>query len=137
MATSGTIMSERMLALDQKYPHPSRILLPCHGLAQLIEKQQLQKIPTCLEELFQDIEKKKVEVVVLGCTHYAFIKKEIEQALKHKVIFVDGSEGVSKQVYSLLASNNLFNPQTQQGSLSFILTDAATEKTISKYLNSI
>lgn len=137
MATSGTIMSERMLALDQKYPQDSRVLLPCHGLAQLIETQQLQKIPACLEDLFQDIEKKKVEVVVLGCTHYPFIKEEIEQALGHKVIFVDGSEGVSKQVYSLLESNNLFNPQTQQGSLSFILTDANTEKTISKYLNSI
>ena len=136
MATPGTIHSERLLELDQKYVQKSRILLPCEGLAALIENQELEKVPSYLNKLFQNIPKEKIEVVVLGCTHYPFIQKELLDAFSHDVIFVDGSLGVCKRVLYLLKENNIENGQIQKGKLSFILTDPKTEMVISRYLKS-
>lgn len=135
MATPGTIHSERLLELDSKYAQKGRILLPCEGLAALIENQELEKIPSYLDQLFQNISKEKVDVVVLGCTHYPFIQKELLDAFSHDVIFVDGSLGVCKRVLFLLKENNIENGQVEKGKLSFILTDPKTENVISKYLN--
>lgn len=135
MATPGTIYSQRMLELDRKYVQRSRILLPCEGLAALIENQELEKIPNYLEQLFQNIPKETIEVVVLGCTHYPFIQRELLEAFSHDVVFIDGSLGVCKRVLYLLKENNMENGQSQKGKLSFILTDPKTEMVISKYLD--
>ena len=50
----------------------------------------------------------KVENVVLGCTHYPLIKKEIKSVLG-KVKFFDGSKMVAKHVKEILKENNLEN----------------------------
>jgi len=137
MATPGTIRSERLMELDKKYHQKKRTLLACDGLAELIEKDDLEKIPIYLENLFKNIEKDSIEVVVLGCTHYPFIEKEITKALGHEVIFVDGSNGVAKRTKYLLEKNHIENTQNSEGRLSFLLTDSSKEKIITKYLNSI
>ncbi len=134
MATPGTIQSDRLMELDHTYHQKSRILLSCDGLAEIIENQELETLPTYFENLLKPIDCKKIEVVVLGCTHYPLIKEEIEKAIGHKVIFIDGSDGISKRVRQLLVENNLKNPQITQGKLSFVLTNPNTKKVIEKYL---
>lgn len=134
MATPGTIHSERLLELDQRYHQENRTLLSCSFLAQLIENQQLDQIPGYLEKLFQNIDRKQVEVVVLGCTHYPFINQEIEKAIGHAVIFLDGSIGIAKRVKQLLEENNLQNLSNHKGKLSFILTNPETEEVVWKLI---
>ena len=95
MATEGTINSEKFLTLFNKYDNKNTILLPCKGLAELIEEGNDVKINQYLDDNLSKY--KDIDNVVLGCTHYPLIKKNIRRVLGD-VKFFDGSLGVSKEL---------------------------------------
>ena len=95
MATEGTINSEKFLTLFNKYDNKNTILLPCKGLAELIEEGNEVKIDRYLDDNLSKY--KDIDNVVLGCTHYPLIKKNIRRVLGN-VKFFDGSLGVSKEL---------------------------------------
>ena len=95
MATEGTINSEKFLTLFNKYDNRNTILLPCKGLAELIEEGNDVKINQYLDDNLSKY--KDIDNVVLGCTHYPLIKKKIRRVLGD-VKFFDGSLGVSKEL---------------------------------------
>ena len=95
MATEGTINSEKFLTLFNKYDNRNTILLPCKGLAELIEEGNDVKINQYLDDNLSKY--KDIDNVVLGCTHYPLIKKNIRRVLGD-VKFFDGSLGVSKEL---------------------------------------
>lgn len=102
MATPGTIASEKFLELYHKYDNHNTILLPCNGLAELIENGR------CVDDyLLKNIGKySNIENVVLGCTHYPLIKKEIKKILGN-VKFYDGAVGVTNELLRVLKAHNI------------------------------
>ena len=80
MATKGTMDSERFHLLYDKYHHDNFYLLSCVGLANLIESGNKDSIINYLESHLSQY-KGKVSNVVLGCTHYPLIKREISKVL--------------------------------------------------------
>lgn len=123
MATPATIESERFLKLYHNYDNGKTILLPCDGLANLIESGKTKQIN---EYLNVNLPKEKVEVVVLGCTHYPLIKDEIRSILGD-VIFYDGGNGVARQLKKLLEENNLIS-NNSKGSISFCDSSNSIQK---------
>lgn len=104
MATKGTIESEKFLSLYKKYDNNNTILLPCSGLADLIEEGDNLKIT---EYLSSNLSKYRgVDNVVLGCTHYSLIKDDIKKVLGD-VNFFDGSIGVSRELLRQLEFRNI------------------------------
>lgn len=95
IATKGTIESEKFLALYHKYDNNKTTLIPCSGLADLVEEGNMEKIDQYLEKHLNKY--KGVSNVVLGCTHYPLIKDNIRKVLGN-VNFFDGSVGVSKEL---------------------------------------
>jgi glutamate racemase len=47
--------------------------------------------------------------LILGCTHYPLIKKQINQYYDGKVTVLDTSEIVAKSLYDYLENNHLLN----------------------------
>ena len=64
MATEGTIKSEKFLTLFNKYDNKNTILLPCKGLAELIEEGNEVKIDRYLDDNLSKY--KDIDNVVLG-----------------------------------------------------------------------
>lgn len=115
MATPATINSEKFLNLYHHYDNGNTILLPCSGLANLIEKGNNLEIHNYLN---QNIPKEvQIEVVVLGCTHYPLIKQEIQNVIGN-VIFYDGSNGVAQRLKNLLEDNQLLS-ESKIGNIIF------------------
>lgn len=104
MATKGTMDSERFHLLYDKYHHDNFYLLSCVGLANLIESGNKDSIINYLESHLSQY-KGKVSNVVLGCTHYPLIKREISKVLGD-VTFYDGAVGVSKQLKRIVDENH-------------------------------
>lgn len=52
---------------------------------------------------------KKIDALILACTHYPLIKPEIEGYYKNRVKIVDSAEIVAKHVKAVLEANNLVN----------------------------
>lgn len=110
MATPATIESERTYELirDNKRYDQNIYLLPCPGLAKAIEEKNKEKIKRILQNDFKDYKDKEIDAIVLGCTHYPFIRKEILEEMPNTVL-IDGSLGVSKEVKKQLEEHGLLN----------------------------
>ena len=112
MATKGTMDSEKFHNLYDKYHRNNFYLKSCVGLANLIEQGNTNEIKEYLNENIKEY-KEKVNSVVLGCTHYPLIKKEIKEILGD-VTFYDGSIGVAKRLKEVIKENNFIsNNKTQ------------------------
>lgn len=116
MATKGTLESEKFLALYHKYDNNKTTLLSCSGLADLIEKGNMEDVNLYLENNLKKY--KGVDNVVLGCTHYPLIKENIRGVLGD-VKFFDGSVGVSKELLRQLELRNI-NYDNQKLKIKFI-----------------
>lgn len=115
MATKATINSEKFHKLFDTYDNHNTVLLPCPGLADLIEEGNENKINDYLENKLKDY--KDVKNVVLGCTHYPLIKDEIKKVINN-ANFYDGSLGVAKHTKEILEKNNLI--ENRDGKILFI-----------------
>ena len=116
MATKGTIESEKFNLLYEKYNNNKTYLLPCVGLADIIEKENDKELKSYLQEKI-GIYKGQVENVVLGCTHYPLIKKDIQKVLG-EVVFFDGSKRVAEHLKDILIEKDLISNQI--GEIEFI-----------------
>lgn len=107
MATKGTIESEKFNLLLKKYDNHKTYILPCVGLADVIEEGNQEKI---IQYLKENIEKYKgtVENVVLGCTHYPLIQNEIKEVLGD-VTFFNGAPNLAKHLKEVLQEKNMLN----------------------------
>ncbi|MBQ8131072.1 MAG: glutamate racemase [Bacilli bacterium] len=99
MATPATIESERTneLVKDNIREDQEIYLVPCFGLANAIERKDQDEINQLLKDILKDYMDKDIDSVVLGCTHYPYIKKEISSFLPNAELS-DGSVGVAKEV---------------------------------------
>ena len=132
MATKGTMDSDKFNKLYNKYHYDNFYLLPCIGLANIIENDYYK-----LENYLKDnlsIYKDKVKSVVLGCTHYSLIKKEISNILGN-VNFYDGNIGLAKQLNKIINENKVISKEFK---ISFIDSsdDVGKEKRFYSILNS-
>jgi glutamate racemase len=75
----------------------------CPGLAALIEVSDFShpQLLASLTEHCATIERLGADVVVLGCTHYSFVRDQIQQLLGADVMLIDTADAVSKQIARL------------------------------------
>ena len=69
----------------------------------------------------------KADSVVLGCTHYPFVKSTIQKLLGNAVVF-DGGEGTAKQLKRLLENDGLLNIDNLKGKIVFQNSSKDKEK---------
>ncbi|MBR2708447.1 MAG: glutamate racemase [Bacilli bacterium] len=98
MATPATIKSDCVSRLveNNKKDFQNIYLAACDGLARAIEDDDKVKINVILKNVLDKYKNNNIDCIVLGCTHYTFVKDEIRKIINAD--FVDGSLGVAKQV---------------------------------------
>ena len=116
MATKGTMESEKFNLLYNKYNNYKTYLLPCIGLADVIESDNKEKIYKYLEEKISEY-KGKVENVVLGCTHYPLIENEIKSIIGN-VKFFNGAERMAVHLKNILENKDML--EYNEGKIEFI-----------------
>ena len=105
MATSGTLRSERFARLLRAHGDGVQILAqPCPGLADLIEDGHLdgEVLAAALQELTRPLRDAGVDMVVLGCTHYAFVGAPLQRILGTEVTLVDSAPAIARRTAHLL-----------------------------------
>lgn len=106
LATPMTLKLEKFRALYERYGEGA-IPLPCPGLMELVEKQAYDQAKRYLLELFAPYDLEKVDAVVLGCTHYVFLRPVLAQILPERVAVLDGNDGTARQLRRVLTEQNL------------------------------
>lgn len=64
--------------------------------------------------------KEDADAVVLGCTHYIYLKESFIRLYGNRYALFDGNEGAIKQLKRLLEAKDLLNPSEDNGVVSFI-----------------
>ena len=60
------------------------------------------------------------DTLVLGCTHYPFLRKAIRKLLGESIIIIDTSDAVVRQLKRQLESLNIKSDGKEHGSMLFI-----------------
>lgn len=106
MATAGTLRSERYARLVANHADGSRVIAqPCPGLADLIEDGHLDgdALRAAVEGFAAPLREAGVDTVVLGCTHYPFVRETIAAALGPGVSIVDSGHAIARQTERILS----------------------------------
>lgn len=133
MATPMTLTETKFNKLMKSYKHMAEIIpLPCAGLVELIESGKLagEEIDLYLKTKLKPYLSSAISSVVLGCTHYPFIKMELSKILDKNTEIIDGSIGTAKQLKRQLQNMNALNSQPESGTIEIInsLEDENTKK---------
>jgi len=108
MATQVTLALPKFQLLMERFGHDA-IPLPCPGLMECVEAGHLSGEPVekVLHQLLEPVRGEKIKAVVLGCTHYPFLKKTIAGFFPPSVALVDGNAGTVRQLGRRLQEENL------------------------------
>ena len=129
MATPITLELDKFQQLARKYSrHTEVVPVPCPGLAERIEHGNLDADD--LHELLEGFlgqYKGEVDGVVLGCTHYVFIKEQIRRVLGDVPLF-DGGKGTARELERQLKGKGLLSENTEPGTVVFRSSEDAPEE---------
>lgn len=116
MATPLTLRSSKYLLLKEKYGQHAQPL-PCPGLMDFVEREEMDSpaLHHYLERLFEPFRDTVVDSVVLGCTHYLFIKEAIGQHLPATTRILDSNQGVARQLHTVLQDRQLLSNRHTTG----------------------
>lgn len=102
IAVFGTALTSASAALDDLIrrfcQHITVHKVVLRGLAEAIEDGDVQKARAIVEDTWAGYRHRPIDVVVLGCTHYTLIKREIEEVVGPAVAVIDSNEAVARQV---------------------------------------
>lgn len=115
LATPLALHQEKFNRLMEKYGEGA-VRVPCTGLMELVEQENWDGARKYLQEVFALYNLKKVDAVVLGCTHYVFLKKMIREMLPEHIVITEGSAGTARQLKRVLARGKILR-ETGEGSV--------------------
>ena len=108
LATPLTLHQEKFENLMKQYGEGA-VKVPCPGLMELVEADDGPGALNYLKELFSRYPADKVDAVVLGCTHYVFLKDMIRDLLPERIAITDGNAGTARQLRRVLEREGLLN----------------------------
>jgi glutamate racemase len=139
MATPLTLQSLKFCHLAEQFEGVSRIIrLPCPGLVEFVEQGILEGelLDKRLHELLDPC-KDFVDAVVLGCTHYPFLKSSISKIFQDKIPLYDGNAGIASETQRRLSNLGLLNKSSDKGTVRLVTSSQSeeTEKIAYRLLN--
>ena len=111
LATPVTLAGEKYRQLSHRFENSCCVIsIPAPGLAELVEEGHSDSPETqkLLEQLLLPYVG-KIDALVLGCTHYPFVKRQIRRILGEQVPLYDGGEGTAKETKRRLVAADLLH----------------------------
>jgi glutamate racemase len=122
LATAGTLKSVKFAALLDTYSHNdiNFYTQPCEGLVEFIENgnTKSEELKNLLIKYLIPLLNQNIDTLILGCTHYWFIKDLIKEIIGNKIQIIDTNQAVANHVKNTLLESDSFN-QNNIGSIQF------------------
>jgi glutamate racemase len=118
MATPMTLAEHKFKELMSHYGKERDIeSLPCKGLVEFVEAGELKgdRVEQYLRQKIDKYNLSEVAAIVLGCTHYPFIKDTLRKIVGDEIFIVDGSLGTSNYLKKQLEDKNILNDNNTKG----------------------
>jgi glutamate racemase len=112
LATVGTARSERLTSLIERFGRGVQVLTqPCPGLVEHIEAGDLGSagIRALLEQYVEPLLERGADTLVLGCTHYPFLRPLLAELVGPEVALIDTGAAVARRTRELLDVHGLLH----------------------------
>lgn len=126
MATPLTLREEKFSRLMERYGEGAE-KVPCPGLMELVEAEDQEGAQAYLAELLGRYRMEEVDAIVLGCTHYVFLKDMIRSMIPAHVALTDGNAGTARQLRRVLESRGLLREEESGGRLRLMTSGGEQE----------
>lgn len=126
LATQSTLKSQAFIDFIAPYQqHNELLLLPCPKFVPLIEAGKIHstEMANALDECVSPILAQGCDQVVLGCTHYPFLRQQLSAKLTKQITVIDTSAAVAKQTQAVLMQHKLNSDKTRVGKIEFFSSD--------------
>ncbi len=122
LGTKATLAHSALVKLFKANNQAKIIFYPLEDLASLVDEFFLTNTQIISDYLKEKLSKfnGKVDGVVLGCTHYVIVKKEIKKILGNVTLF-NGNLGIAKRLKQCLGVMNLLS--NGNGAIKLVSTD--------------
>lgn len=125
ISTPSTSKSEALKKLIKDNCRDMQALnIDCPHLEDVVEKGKLEspEVNTLLLKYLKNVKNSKADYLVLGCTHYPFLKKAIRKIIGSRVKLLDSGKAIAKHSKSLLASGNIKSKGKTRGKTIYFTT---------------
>ena len=122
LATTGTLQSAQFAALLESYGKNVQVVTQgCPGLVECVERGELDSAQTraLLQGYLAPLLAAGADTLVLGCTHYPFLRPLLEELTGNKIALIDTGAAVARQVERRLDEAGIRNAGTAAGTLHF------------------
>ncbi|MCL2145290.1 MAG: glutamate racemase [Endomicrobia bacterium] len=125
IGTEGTISSKSYVKAIKKISKASVYGQACPLFVPLVEEGWTNDAAASyIAQIYlAPLREKKIDTLVLGCTHYPLLKSVLQRAAGNKINLIDSADAVTVKAGNLLANNLLLNDSKKRGSLSFYVSD--------------
>lgn len=110
LATTGTLQSARFAALLDRFAGSVKVYTqPCPGLVELIEAGELSgpRVSAMLQDFAAPLIEAGCDTIILGCTHYPFVRPLLEEIVPPDTSIIDTGAAVARQLAARLAEHDL------------------------------
>ncbi len=126
IATQATVQSSSYeKKLIRAGDQISFFLRACPLFVPLVEEGEVQGaiVENVAAKYLKPFKSKKVDTLILGCTHYPLIRNVIQKQMGTGVTLVDSAEPTAFKLKKLLFKKDLISGQKRPGSLKVFVTD--------------
>jgi glutamate racemase len=105
LVTSATSQSSRFATLVERFGKGVRVMTqPAPGLVERVERGDLggQMTRALLQRYLSPFQRAGVDTIVLGCTHYVFLRPVVMEIMGPGVLILDSGHAVARQVVRVL-----------------------------------
>lgn len=110
LATTGTLQSAKFAALLDRFAGTVQVITqPCPGLVELIEQGELKgpRMEALLRGFTDPLIGAGCDTLILGCTHYPFVRDVLQHLLPPEVNLIDTGAAVARHLQGRLAETGL------------------------------
>ena len=120
LATAATGKAPVLLDVIDRFASDVKVLIAAPpGLVEAVEEGRAETPETVaiLKAAVEPMLEQGADALVLGCTHFPFLRPALESILQGRMHVIDSGEAVARQTVRVLETANLLNPQTGPGHL--------------------
>jgi glutamate racemase len=132
IGTSATVRSKAYVnGLLARSDSAEVFAQPCPLLVPLVEEGWVNHRITheILQQYLKPLLRRKIDTLILGCTHYPLLKRPIRKIVGPKVALVDSAEACAKYVRDHLKQKDLLNRGNKKGTIQPFVTDETDQFT--------
>ena len=114
ISTPATSKSKTVARLIREFAKGKTVLnIGCPNLENTVEKGSIDdaEVRRLLSKYLSRVKNSKADQLVLGCTHYPFLKPAIAKILGPRIKLVDSGKAIAKRTQSLLKTHKILNKE--------------------------